>query len=636
MYWTHPSFKNLTMDVDKTNVFAYLAPGGSISWEGAYDNCRAEGVNWNLPSVASQAEVTAVQSDLATLQTIPLGMVKQANKQFGWITSEDVTYADWEVNWPQNTNAEPCASIQSNGKWKNVNCASTDYTNIICEARLHVLKYVVSYIADESEFVAQLSRDVFSAADLPNSTHATVPVFGATIQHKADQCRAGDRFTLSASNDKLSVSFDQECVLNVIGPANVVDYNAILNGVTYHGQLLRRTELRFAYIYWTNVYVRDMIYDMDTGHAYNAYFATASMSPRAVYATADPTSVMCTTHGMDVVEVTSLSESLEQMRTQRYGEMYLGGERVPTSSVFKWTASTVNFPYQMWRPLRPEPFATNKDCVKQSSQFDWEDVLCTETVPSIGCEAASWTLAGSADYAYPPTSWDPTKTRILDLNMMNISNVTEDANWFEDGPNIFGATVQMATYQCMDGKDTFILDTSDLAVTVNQEFLSASCILFLSTAAPQSVSFYKEVVSRVQFNSSSWDWDRIQVTFGVMFWTDSNIKRLMMDVDKGNVFGFVDPAGSVTWEAAYDACRAYGNAWNLPSVTSNVEVDTVKADLAAMSLVPLGIVRQATGQFGWVTSEDVTYGEWKENYPQAVTNKCAEIDSADGKWWWSG
>jgi hypothetical protein len=32
---------------------------------------------------------------------------------------------------------------------------------------------------------------------------------------------------------------------------------------------------------------------------------------------------------------------------------------------------------------------------------------------------------------------------------MPVSNVSEDADWFSDGADIYGATVQIAAYQCL-------------------------------------------------------------------------------------------------------------------------------------------------------------------------------------------
>ena len=306
---------------------------------------------------------------------------------------------------------------------------------------------------------------------------------------------------------------------------------------------MRRTKLSFAYIYWSNVYVRNMIYDLDTGHAYNAYAATASMNPRTDYPDAWATSTMCTLHGMNITEVTSLTESLEQMRTQRFGEMYLGGRRISGSVLFKWAASNLTFPYQMWRPLRPMASTTSRDCVKQSAQFDWEDVLCNESVPSIGCEADSWTLAGSVSYDYPPTSWDPTKVRLISATNHQPSNSTEDANWFEDGPKIYGLTVQIASYQCAGAADTLSVDLSSLpnSADVTVSTINGSCILFMNAATPKSVTFFKNATDLVRFNTTSPLTNRIQITFAVLYWTDSSVRRLVMDADKGSVFGFVTP-----------------------------------------------------------------------------------------------
>ena len=348
---------------------------------------------------------------------------------------------------------------------------------------------------------------------------------------------------MTTSNDGISQSYDTNGVVNFLGPATVTDYNKILSGLLWKGQLMRRTKLSFAYIYWSNVYVRNMIYDLDTGHAYNAYAATASMNPRTDYPDAWATSTMCTLHGMNITEVTSLTESLEQMRTQRFGEMYLGGRRISGSVLFKWEASNLTFPYQMWRPLRPMASTTSRDCVKQSAQFDWEDVLCNESVPSIGCEADSWTLAGSVTYDYPPTSWDPTKVRLLKVTQLQPSNSTEDANWFEDGPKIYGLTVQIASYQCAGAADTLSVDLSSLpnSADVTVSTINGSCILFMNAATPKSVTFFKNATDLVRFSTTKYEWDRIQITFAVLYWTDSSVRRLVMDADKGSVFGFVTP-----------------------------------------------------------------------------------------------
>ena len=633
LYWTHSGVRRLVMDADKGSVFGFVTPGTNKTWEQSYDLCRSYGYDWNLPRATSLEKHSALLADSAAAPT-PLGFFYDNDtKQFVWVTGDEVIFNAWDASKPTAPSAANCTEIQSTRKWNNVAYKTSSYSTVICEVRRHIMKYTVSFITLNALFTAQISRGVFNSTYLPASS--STPIYGATVQDKADQYRSGDRIVMTTSNDVISQSYDTNGVVNFLGPATVTDYNKILSGLLWKGQLMRRTKLSFAYIYWSNVYVRNMIYDLDTGHAYNSYAATASMAARTVYPEQLSSSTMCTLHSMNITEVTSLTESLEQMRTQRFGEMYLGGSRFPTTTTFRWTTSNANLTYQMWRPLRPMASTTSRNCIKQSAQFDWEDVLCNESVPSIGCEADSWTLAGSVSYDYPPTSWDPTKVRLISATNHQPSNSTEDANWFEDGPKIYGLTVQMASYQCAGAADTLSVDLSSLpnSADITVSTINGSCILFMNASTPKSVTFFKNATDLVRFNTTSPLTNRIQITFAVLYWTDSSVRRLVMDADKGSVFGFVTPGTNKTWEQSYDLCRSYGYDWNLPTVASTEKVAALKSNLAEILKIPLGLVLQAAStQFGWLTSEELTYAEWDTNNPTSPQGAlCAEIQT-NGKW----
>ena len=635
IFWSERDVTNLVADTDSKHIFGFIQRS-NLNWEDAYDTCRGLGYNWQLPTVRSIAETLVPQMNITQIEHTPLGMVRQANGQFGWVTSEDSIYAEWGEGYPTMALANMCTEINgtvSGGKkWFNVNCGSHHYSRIMCEARMYLLKYTLSFITNESYFKSTTQFIVFNTTQLPAAD--TTPVYGATVMHKADQCRPGDAFAMTKSNDVLSVSFNKECVINIIGVSDADHYQHIVSGIRYRGQLMRRTELKFAYVYWTDVNIRDMIYDMDTGHVYTAYAATASMDPRPDYSEQWSTTLMCTSHSMYVAEVASLSESLEQMRTQRYGEMYIGGRR-RVGVTFKWLRYNDSFTYTMWRPLRPSTTFSD-ECVKQTKQFDWRDIPCKTSVPSIGCEADSWAVASSITYTFPPTTWDPTKLRSLQYTAMQVSNTTVDAEWFEDGLAIYGSTVQIAAYQCDSANDLLNVSLNSLP-PFTSEYLSENCALFINAHGETSVSLMKSAIDLARFYTSADPTKRMQVMFAVIFWTESGLTNLVADTDSKHIFGFIQ-SSNLNWEDAYDTCRGLGYNWQLPTVRSIAETLVPQMNITQIEHTPLGMVRQANGQFGWVTSEDSIYAEWGEGYPSmALANMCTEINGTvpGGKKWFN-
>jgi hypothetical protein len=163
-------------------------------------------------------------------------------------------------------------------------------------------------------------------------------------------------------------------------------------------QLWGRTKLTFAYIYWTNANIRDMTYDAATGRAYSTAFSSTPRVPALVNVySADN---FCTDHGMSVTEVTSIAEAGEQMRTNRFGDQFIGAKRMGTTQDFAWDSNaSLAMTFQLWRPLEPTTVAS-ENCAKLTAQQTWRDEACSSYIPSIGCEVASWTLAGSYVHTY--------------------------------------------------------------------------------------------------------------------------------------------------------------------------------------------------------------------------------------------
>ena len=66
-------------------------------------------------------------------------------------------------------------------------------------------------------------------------------------------------------------------------------------------------------------------------------------------------------------EISSSAEREEQMRTQFFGPMFLGGQRI-NATHHKWLTSNTDLTYVSWRPLRPTTTLTD-DCIKKVDQM---------------------------------------------------------------------------------------------------------------------------------------------------------------------------------------------------------------------------------------------------------------------------
>lgn len=129
--------------------------------------------------------------------------------------------------------------------------------------------------------------------------------------------------------------------------------------------------------------------------------------------------------------------------------------------------------------------------------------------------------------------------RLLSLDNMQATNSSENAEWFDDGPEVFGATVQIAAYQCRaeDVLNVTLPGTSDYA-NFAVSYYAPLCALFLSVrSTPTTVTIMKKALDNVRFSGKVSINPRLQLTVGVVWWTRSLAYNMLMDVDTKRVYG---------------------------------------------------------------------------------------------------
>jgi hypothetical protein len=328
VWWTEPQLKNLVVDADRGIVYGTMSVTPK-NWEQSYDACRAVSPNWNLMEVNTEP-VDPLAKRVSSTTELPIGMILMPNQKFGLISRDPILFTHWAAGYP-NVASGQCVKIKTDGTWVNIPCSTASFSTVMCEHRNVGPKYHLSYVANESLWLAEMIVPIFTNASGELMPDSNTDVWGATIHAQAGQCLIGDMIFVNASFPSIGVFLNDDCTVYLVGRAQVRDYNVMLKASHYRGQLFRRIVMKFSYILWIDPYARMPVRDHSTGHIYTSFNLNAPMNARPEYPQFGSISDICTATGSYPAEVTSLQEAAEQSRTTRFGDQYLGVQRVGTT-----------------------------------------------------------------------------------------------------------------------------------------------------------------------------------------------------------------------------------------------------------------------------------------------------------------
>lgn len=156
--------------------------------------------------------------------------------------------------------------------------------------------------------------------------------------------------------------------------------------------------------------------------------------------------------------------------------------------------------------------------------------------------------------------------------------------------------------------------------------------MFISGTSTYGV--YKVELSNVKFSTTNSHTGRVQLSFGWVFWTESELTNLLVDVENRHVYHFVTTT-AIDWEAGYEKCKAYNRterSWEMTTINNRAENNLVKLHSAGNG-IPLQSVRSADGaQFLWHNGDPTTFTDWEGSQPDDATAHCLELNTASSGW----
>jgi len=184
----------------------------------------------------------------------------------------------------------------------------------------------------------------------------TMMNYGATVMTSISQCEMFDYFTMFSGNDRIFVRAPQvNCYIEFVGAAPFSEYNNVTANLGWNTIQAQHATINFGFVYWTNMYVRDMIIDSLTGHVYAGFAHRAPITLTGQPYLYDAAPTRCDWANMYVATINSAAEQDELPRIQRYGDMWLGAQRVisATNTTLRWNDGA-NMTYQNWIPGKPD------------------------------------------------------------------------------------------------------------------------------------------------------------------------------------------------------------------------------------------------------------------------------------------
>ena len=645
--WTDPGIKNMMMERNHRRSIAYFDMGGSQNHDDALLQCN--NFNLELPVITSVPERTLFAQLLTgTALHLHLWAFRNTSGTFLWKNNEPMALIDWDEGSPATplSTTPGCMAMKQilDGRWVDVDCVTDTNTNrVACETTKWDYSDIYSWITRPGGEENMVVDNVFKPENFAN---IFVPVmYGATVQTSMKDCRYLDTYMFYSSSDNIHAILIKECVLYLSGYATMEEYNMVLQGVQWRAQYpygdvdgQPRTAMTINFIYWTNKYASRMGLDPQSGHAYSSFLAHTYFDK-----TIGPINGkwFCQQFNMYPKEIFTANQYLEQLRTQQYGNEWIGGRRDPATNDFNWTMSKVPITYNGWALLQPN--STLLRCLMQDGVgFKWSNMDCAlHFLPAIGCMANQW-----------PNAWNQTTNNISGLLNGTIPLVNQtmqrfikwdsyngyiydgqehiNIDWFPKVAPCYGFTIQMAPQHCMPG-DLIWLPVKPPA-QVKQYYNAPACALYLDGPAQRTV--YSGFIRQFQFNSSHFNKLRTQIAFSWLLWINPAIKNMSLNHENFHAYTWIKKSFTFTYIESSALCSSLGVGWDIASPRTPQQVKTVMS-VYQYPGTPIRALKSVTSgeRYVWQDGSRFQYFNWASGFPSGIPNEnCTWVDSATMQW----
>jgi hypothetical protein len=637
VYWTAANQTNVLYDNNRRAALYQMHFQNPVSWNEAFARCRMQSIYTSMASIRDFSVDRLVSYNLTNTQSrMPLALRFNGDNRFEWMNGDEVNYVNWEgygpdpkYRWTACVTAE--SSVIGAANWRAINCSVPMFNYVVCEDLDYRFAYQLSYTLDDALIAGNRSLYIFNGSTILTSTNATI--YGATVSRREAECHPSDHYALTTSDDKIAVVTykTSDCLIAFAGMNTDARYAAVLLGLKFVGYPRHRADLTFGLIYWTSPFVRDMVMDPVTRHAYAAYPTNWYWTPPENY-TMDSAYSICSRNGLQPVEIDSFEEMLEVRKVQRFGAMLIGMRRVASTQTFLLNTTGVPAAFTMWRPLSPST-NTSKRCVLSTDTLDWIDVSCQERNPSMGCEVNSWkrSVAVTISTLMPDTFAEEAQPRPIDTVITNATDGTDFG-----ARTVYGASVTLDINQCGPSDFLWLAGSTPLGFLVKYE--PSICTLFIdenSAGLPADVMM--AIVETVRFTNG--DALRLQAAFSVSLWTRAK-EYLLLHHERRQAYTFITPpTPTATWLEMHDACRRLGPRWFLPQILADDQMRLANFNITS-SEVPIGLFA-ANGVLSWNVNFERpnvidAYINWdaptSPTANWATTDRCVSMQATNGLW----
>jgi hypothetical protein len=195
---------------------------------------------------------------------------------------------------------------------------------------------------------------------------------------------------------------------------------------------------------------------------------------------------------------------------------------------------------------------------------------------------------------------------------------------------LYGATVMLANDQ-WNGACAFTANYLPTAnVTLTTAPATSNCVRFFNGTLPGTM--YQQILQSLTFDTSSAVFDKLQLSFVYVLWTDPGISRLVYDHESGATFGRVATTSGTYADAASNCTNQPGGLWQLGYPSTNTKSALTRSLLTTCTWIDL---TRATnnGQFQPSGSNRIaTYAPWAVNTPMYNNTFCVKFCYSTNQW----
>jgi len=229
-------------------------------------------------------------------------------------------------------------------------------------------------------------------------------MYGVTMQVRASDCLAFDRFIPTSTMNFISLVYGGDCLLQVAGTATQATYWSFVSGVAFRGNnALRRAGIGFGFVIWANPWLRNVVMHMTPGatptitKTWSLYESTVvTDGSSAAYPYYD-TSVMCNAIGMTLGQIDSAAEQVSARLPRSTANVLLGASRPDDTVPFSWFTGPMT--YSDFLPQGPA--SNGAQCLAMNCTVGhFQPVQCASSAPwpTLSLCQATGALSGSTSF----------------------------------------------------------------------------------------------------------------------------------------------------------------------------------------------------------------------------------------------